>query len=421
MAFTLWGFPLIEGLLLIALGVSSACYLIGLYSGYEFFRRRPPATPSRGKAPGVSVLKPLKGVDVGLYENLVSLCRQDYPGFQLIFGVADPDDPAISIVRRVQREHPGVAIELVIDGRVYGTNYKVSNLYNMYRRAKHDIIVIADSDIRVRPSYLRHLVAGLQDHRVGLVTCLYRAVNTGGWPTTIEALFINTDFAGLVMLARKVERATYAFGATIAIRREVLEEIGGFLPIANFLADDYQIGYRVALRGYELALSQEVVETVIAVPTWRRLLDHQLRWARTYRISRPGGYFGSILTHGTFWAVVNVLYHQFSPLSCLASLGVLGLRYLYAAALARWWLRSETGLGELLLVAPKDLFITAVWLLAFLGDTVSWSGRRFRVLRNGEMIDVSPTPLPAAKEWPAEREVAEETGRTAARPVLERS
>lgn len=415
MAFTLWDFPLIEGLLLVALGVSSACYLIGLYSGHEFFRRQPPDTPSKGKPAGVSVLKPLKGIDVGLYENLASLCRQDYPTFQLIFGVADPNDPAIPIVRRLQREYPDVAIELVIDGRVYGTNYKVSNLHNMYRRTKHDIIIIADSDIRVGPSYLRRLVTGLQEHRVGLVTCLYRAVNTGGWPTLIESLFINTDFAGLVMVARKVEPATYAFGATIAMRREVLEEIGGFLPIANFLADDYQIGYRVAQRGYELVLSHELVETVIAVHTWRRLLDHQLRWARTYRISRPGGYFGSILTHGTFWAVLNVLYHHFSPLSCLASFGVLGLRYVYAASLARRWLRSETRLGELLLVAPKDLFVTAVWFLAFLGNTVWWSGRRFRVLRNGEMIDVSPTPLPAAKEWPAEPEVAEETRRTAGR------
>jgi ceramide glucosyltransferase len=388
--------------------ITTALYLIGIYSADEFFRRDAPLADPPHEP--VTVLKPLKGLDIGLYENLATLCRQNYAKFQLLFGVADPHDPATAVVRRLQREYPEIDMELVIDDRVYGANYKVSNLHNMYRRAKHDIIVIADSDIRVGPNYLSKLVAGLQDRRNGIVTCLYRAVNNGGLPTLIESLFINTDFAALVMLARKVERASYAFGATIAMRREVLDEIGGFLPIANHLADDYQLGYRVVQRGYESALCNEIVETHIAVRNWRQLIIHQLRWARTYRIERPGGYFGSILTHGTFWAVANVLYHQFSPLSCLASICVLGVRYTSAANFAWRWLRTDISARQLLLVAPKDLFVSFVWFLAFAGNTVVWSGRRFRVLRSGEMRDLTShrppatdTPLPALPQEPSRR------------------
>jgi ceramide glucosyltransferase len=242
-----------------------------------------------------------------------------------------------------------VALSLVIDPRVYGANYKVSNLHNMYRHAKYDVVVLADSDIRVGPEYLAHVVEPLRNKNVGVSTCLYRAVNTGGLPTLVESLFINTDFANLVMLARKVETASYAFGATIAMRREVLEEIGGFLPIANLLADDYEIGYRAFQRGYVNELSTEVVDTVLSVGSWRRLYDHQVRWARTYRVNRPGGYFGSLLTHGAFWALLNVVYNGFSPLSCVVSGLLLTLRYVAAARMAWVHLKTDHSVAEMAL------------------------------------------------------------------------
>jgi len=392
--------------ILVGLIASAVFYAIELYSARQFFGQTDDA-PS-GYRPGVTVLKPLKGLDIDLYQNLATLCRQRYTApFQIIFGVADPDDPAVAVVRRLQREFPTIDIELVVDARVYGANYKVSNLYNMYRHAKHDVIVLADSDIRVGPHYLARVVAPLQDGKVGLVTSVYRAVNTGGIPTLIESLFINTDFAALVMLARKVEKSSYAFGATIAMRREVLDEIGGFLPIANLLADDYEIGYRVAKHGYRLELSPEVVDTVLAVGSWRRLFDHQLRWARTYRVNRPGGYFGSILTHGTFWAVVNLLYNGFGPLSFAVSGVVLALRYLVAARMAWTHLRTDTSVAQLLLVGPKDLFLTFVWLAAFAGNEVVWSGHRFQVQKTGEMIDLTqplqPSPIGEASSEAARR------------------
>lgn len=390
----------------IAVGLiaSAIFYVIEILSANQFFRPRPAVRPPF--TPPVTILKPLKGVDVELYDNLATFCRQIYPTFELICGVASSDDPAIGVVRRLQRDFPQVDLSLVIDGRVYGSNYKVSNLHNMYRHAKHDVIVLADSDIRVGPDYLTHVVEPLRDRRVGVATCLYRAVNTGGLPTLVESLFINTDFGNLVMLARKVETASYAFGATIAMRREVLEEIGGFLPIANLLADDYEIGFRVSQRGYVNELSTEVVDTVLAVGSWRRLYEHQLRWARTYRVNRPGGYFGSILTHGTFWALLNLLLNGFSLASCLVSGSLLALRYVAAARMAWTHLRTDHTLGEIALVGPKDLFVTAVWFAAFAGNTVVWSGHRFEVDRGGEMLDLT---APAAMANPDESEAASST------------
>lgn len=387
----------------IGIGGSLFFYLAGYYGAWDFFTRSKPASePDRADTslPTVSILKPLKGLDVDLFENLSTFCRQNYPVFQLVFGVADADDPAVKVVRQLQAQYPSVQIELVIDGRIYGTNYKVSNLHNMYRAAKHDVIVIADSDIRVRSDYLRRLVPHLDDPQVGLVTTLYRAVSTGGPSTLVESLFINTDFSPMVLVARIVEKPTYAFGATMAMRRTTLDAIGGFLPLANYLADDYYLGNRIAERGYRLALSDVVVETVLAVGGWRRLFDHQLRWARTYRNCRPGGYFSSILTHGTLWATLNLVYNQFSPLACLLAALVYGVRITAASTIANRYLHAPLRWTEALVVPLKDLFVSAVWALCFFGDTVHWSGHTFRVLKGGQMVRVSPAePLPVIASY----------------------
>jgi ceramide glucosyltransferase len=380
-------------LVIIGLLVSVAFYLVGYFEARRFFRQRVRTNghDDRGEQlPGVTILKPLKGLDIYLYENLASFCTQDYPTLQIICGVADSDDPAIQIVRRLQAAYPSVNIDLVIDRRVYGTNYKVGNLHNMYRVAKYEIILIADSDIRVSRDYLRRIVAGFVDPQVGLVTCLYRAVSTGGLPTLVETLFINTDFVPMVMVARVVEKPSYAFGATMAMRRSTLDEIGGFLPLASHLADDYHLGNRIAARGYRLALSDVVVETVLAVGSWKRLFDHQLRWARTYRNCRPGGYFSSIMTHGTLWATLNLLYHHFSPGACMVAALVCGLRMATASVICNRHLGAPLSVGQALLVPVKDLFVSVVWLLCFLGDTVHWSGFEFRVAKDGRMTQVSP-------------------------------
>jgi ceramide glucosyltransferase len=271
-------------LLAVALLASVVFYVVGYLEARRFFGRRARVRAQAGDAkrlPRVTLLKPLQGADADLYRSLSTFCGQDYPTFQIVFGVAAGADPAVQVVRRLQAEFPSVDIELVIDPRVHGANLKVSNLHNMYRAAKYEIILIADSDIRVTRDYLRRIVSEFADPRVGLATCLYRAVPTGGLPAVVETLCVNTDFVPMVMVARVAEKPSYAFGSTIAIRRAVLDASGGFLPLANYLADDYHLGNRIAACGQRLALSDLVVDTVTNVKTWRGLLAHQVRWAAT--------------------------------------------------------------------------------------------------------------------------------------------
>ncbi|MBI3783828.1 MAG: bacteriohopanetetrol glucosamine biosynthesis glycosyltransferase HpnI [Deltaproteobacteria bacterium] len=368
----------------------SAWYYCMAYVGARLFFRRPRGEPIAADLPGITVLKPLKGLDADLFENLSTFCRQDYPKFQIVFGVADADDPAIAVVRRLQAQYPHIQIDLVVDGRIYGTNYKISNLHNMDKVSRYDIVVIADSDIRVGPQYLQRIAQELADPKVGVVTCIYRAVSTGGLPTLLESLFINVDFGPSILVARLVEKTSYAFGATMALRRNVLNEIGGFLSVSNCLADDFFIGNRAVAKGYRVAISSMVVETVLAVGSWRRLLDHQVRWARTYRSVRRGGYFGLVLTYGTLWAVLSLIWNGFSLSACGVAGGLIALRLISANVIANRYLKASLGLSETFAILLKDALGTAVWLLAFLGDTVHWSGHAFRVRSDGTMERLQP-------------------------------
>lgn len=374
-----------------------------LYAAWDFFRRhRAEDEPSPEFHPAVTILKPLKGEDPGLYENLASFCTQRYPAFQIICGVADPSDAALPVVRRLQRDFPAVDIDVVVDARLHGTNYKVSNLINMMERAKHPVIALSDSDIRVPEDYLSRVVSPLRDPSIGLVTSLYRAVPRGGWATVFDALFINTDFCHQVLLARKLEKARYAFGASIVMRRSTLAEAGGFERLASLLADDYFLGRYVTDLGLRTWLSDCVVDTVIDVTSLRKLILHQLRWGRTFRSCRPRGYFMTIVTHGTTWACINLLVGGLHELSMAASGAVLAVRLLTTAVISRRLLRTDLSLSEIALVLPKDLFMSCIWVASFLGDTVWWSGRRFRVLSDGAMEPVAgteeiPAPAPVAK------------------------
>jgi ceramide glucosyltransferase len=370
------------------IGLAGAVWFYGmsLYGAWDFFRhRREEDEPVPEWTPAVTVLKPLKGLETELYENLASFCGQAYPRMQIVFGVADAADPAIKVVRELQRAFPAVDMTLVIDDRLHGTNYKVSNLVNMYARAKHEVLVLSDSDIRVPQGYLRRIVAPLRHRRIGLVSCLYRSVGARDLPGRIESLFINTDFCHQVLVARQVETPRYAFGASMAMRRETLEEVGGFRAVANLLADDFFLGHRVEARGYELWLSDCVVETVQGPSSFRRLAQHQVRWARTFRNVRGPSYFATIMVHGPLWAAVNLAVAGFTPTALAVSSFVIGARMGTVAILSRRFLDTNLRMRDLPWVVAKDLFNAAVWVNAFLGNTVWWSGRRFRVRATGEM------------------------------------
>lgn len=381
-------FSALEVLVALGLLVSTSYFVAVYFAARRFFTRQ--QDPDEGAydedLPGISVLKPLKGLDVDLYENLASFCRQDYPRFQLVFAVADPADAAIRVVQRLRQRYRHLDIELVIDDRVHGANRKVSNLLHAYERAKYDYIVVADSDIRVPPDYLRRLIGPLSRPAVGVVTCLYRAVPVGGLPARLEALFVNTDFSPSVFVAQMVEVTRYAFGATMALRRSVLEEIGGFLSLAPFLADDFFLGQKVAQRGYRVLVSAMIVETVMAIPSWQRLWEHQLRWARTYRSVRPYSYLALSLTYGVAWAVLNVLLHPTQAGAWAIAFALTGLRLYSAHRVATRYLGVRMAARDLLLIPVKDLLTAGVWAAAFCSNRVIWSGRRFRLIGGGEMI-----------------------------------
>ncbi len=387
--FSIWQVVVWAGM-----GISVWFSLTSIYGAWDFFtRRRPEDEPSEDWMPPVTILKPLKGLDPELYENLSTFCRQEYPEFQLVFGVADPDDPAVGVVRKLQREHPALDISLVIDGRMHGTNDKVSNLINMYREAKHDVLVLSDSDIRVPDGYLCRVVAPLRDRRIGLVTCLYRAVAAKhDLPTILWCLTINTTLTPQILVARQVEKPTYAFGATLALRRSTLEAAGGFLHLANMLADDYCLGNRIASQGFTLWLSDCVVTTVLEVGSWTGLLHHQVRRARTNRSVRPLSHFGTILTNGVLWATLHVIASGASVSTLLAALVNVGARLAAIRRVSGHYLGVRLSRSERLLALVMDLWLSVVWLLGFSGSSIWWKGRRFRILKSGEMQALPLTP-----------------------------
>jgi ceramide glucosyltransferase len=390
--------------LLLLVAVATGYQLFSLLCAWMFARwqRREAAVPSPpdDALPGVTVLKPLCGAVPETYENLASTCRLDYPKLQVVFGVADAGDPVVAIVKRLQRDFPDVDVELVVSPERIGSNAKVSNLHNMVQRAKHEVLVIADSDIRAPQGYLRRIVPYLDRPQAGLVTCMYRASQGRTLAHRIEALFINTDFGPMVTVARQVEKMTYAFGATICIRRSLFEELGGFRAIADHLADDYQIGNMATERGYQSILAPIVVETVLDLDRLGEVFQHQLRWARTYRICRPGGYLASIVTHSTLWATLYLLATGLSSGGLAVFGAAVGVRLVAAGVIAHAILGVRRIWRELWLVPAKDLFISAIWGMAFLGDTVRWGSADFVVSQDGRMVDAphgTPHAAPTAE------------------------
>jgi ceramide glucosyltransferase len=346
-----------------------------------------------GYTPPITVLKPLKGPGVELAANLETFCRQDYPEYQIVFGVEDAGDPAVEIVRSLMRRFPDRDITLSV-GDEEGANRKVASLVHMMRHARHDVLVISDADIRVRPDYLRTLAAPLSDPTVGLTTCLYRGRSIIGLPSLIESLFINTDFLPMVLMAQWVQRFRYAYGASTAFRREALAGIGGFDALRDHLADDYVLGNRIADAGWRLLLLPYVVETVLDSRTLGDVWRHQLRWARTYRACQPFGWFVSLIVHTMLWGVLAVLATSGSTVGWIALLTAIVAR-VGALRVILGMLGDTATVRELWLVPLKDLAYSAVWMTSWLGRDVVWSGQRLRVLPDGRMLPLDAVSEPA--------------------------
>lgn len=365
---------------------STAYSLISLACAASFFGRR---TPECTQFPPVTILKPVKGMDERSYENFASFCRQDYPEVQIVFATASADDPAIPVIRRVIADFPERDVELVVDEAIYGPNYKVCNLINAFPRAKHDILVVCDSDIHAGPAYLREVCALLADPQVGLVTSLYRSPGVPSAATALEALGFTAEMIPNVLVALKLEGLSFALGAAMAFKREALEKIGGFSALVDYLADDYQLGNKIHGAGYRLELSGYYVESVMKKERLGAILSRQLRWARTMRASRPGGWFASVITHPFPAAVAALL------LACCPASGLAAVAFLYlvrgAAALlfSRRYVKDGLLPGGLWLLPMRDLLSFATWGLSFLGNRVNWRGHIFRLLPGGKIVEIS--------------------------------
>lgn len=375
------GDQMILSILALILAVVCA-YLIGtVIAAARFARRR--AQPV-GEHPPVSILKPLYGAEPGLYENLHSFIEQDYPApQQIVFGVRSPVDNALPIARALIADYPDHDIALVVDPRVSGTNLKVANLANMLPSACHDTLVFADADVRVGPDYLATVTAPLQNPAIGLVTCLYRGMPRGGLWSQLGALHINFGFLPSGLLAEALGVGGGCFGATIALRRAVLDKIGGLAVVRDELADDHRIGTAVHAAGLAIALSPELVEASVSERSLRSLWQHELRWARTVRLMAPKGFAGSVVTHAVAIALLAALACGLSLTSLVFLAITCALRWVSAGAIA-WLLRLPT--AGIWLLPLRDLLSFAVFIGSFCGRNVSWSDQLFRIEPGGRII-----------------------------------
>jgi ceramide glucosyltransferase len=364
-------------------------YLLALWSARAFHRHS--LLPLPDFQPGVSILKPVKGLDPGMYSAFATHCRQQYHGpYEILFGVSSMDDPAVEAVTRLQAEFPDRAIRLVLCPEVLGSNGKVSNLVQMLPHACYDYVLINDSDIHVSHFYLRRVMGCFQRPRrrggkVGLVTAPYRGIAHGTLGSRMEALGISTDFIAGVLCARRIEGGLrFGLGATLAISRDALIAISGLEPLVDYLADDYELGARVARHGFEVALTWEVVETSVPPYTLPQFLTHQIRWSRGTRDSRKLGYAGLVMTYGLPWAILNVIASGASTDSIVLLIVAFLARVAVALLVGVGILGDRQVVRDLWMVVPRDLIALGIWVWSYAGNNVAWRGEHF-ALKNGKL------------------------------------
>jgi len=337
------------------------------------------------RRPLATVLKPVRGFEPGLEENLRSFCEQDYPAaFEVVFGVREPNDPALAVIRRVAAAFPDRAKVVVGDGVAVFRNPKMATLAPMLGAARGELLLIADSDMRVTPSYLRTVVAAFYDERVGAATCVYRGEPAApGLASALGAMWISEQFAPSALVATALEPLTYCFGATMAVRRDVLDAIGGLGALGDHLADDHRLGQLVAARGYRVALAPYVVANAVAEPNVRALFAHELRWARTIRTVRPASYPGIALTY----PIPLALLHALLARDRRRALAVLALAVIARFALHR---TANDGLAVAkrpspLLIPVRDFLGVAVWAAGMAGRDVRWRDEALRITPAGDL------------------------------------
>lgn len=362
-----------------------AYQLLALGCLWRFFSqsRRPQPSPP---FPGISVLKPLKGRQETTRECLESFLKQDYHPYQVIFGVKNPDDLVLPLLRELQQAFPQRGVEIVVCPETLGLNPKVSTLRQLEDHAVYDLLVITDADVKVGPDFLSRMAAALKEPGVGVASCPYRAGPVKSLGAGFEALTIAADFIPSVATAFYVEGIRFALGATMGITRRALAAIGGFAALADFLADDYQLGWKAAQAGYRVLLLPYVVETLNMKMSFKEYLGHQLRWARTYRVSRPKGYMAYGINHALVYSTLLFLAAGLAPWAWGALGAALAVRIVIAIFSERRALQGGLPWLYFFLTPLKDFLSWGIWLLSFLGDKVTWQQVRFRVTREGKLV-----------------------------------
>jgi ceramide glucosyltransferase len=377
-----------DALLLLAV-VPLAFYFLAIIAAVLFFRGDRKSSAGADFTPPISILKPIRGLDRDTYENFASFCRQDYPDFEILFNVSDSSDPAIPEIERLIRDFPARSIRLLIGSDSVGVSDKVNKLCRMARAARHEILLISDSDVRVGAGFLRAVAAPFRDLTTGGVTCLYRGIADGCFAATLEALGNTGDFAPGVLVARLFGDIDFMLGAVMTTTKAQLAAIGGFEAFADYFSDDYELGNRIAATGKRVVLSGFPVSIVYPRENLKDAFRHQLRWNLSIRYSRPWGHFGLLLSHGLPWAILGAALAPsaaiagtylgaYLVLRCAMALtvGVLGMN---DETMRRWWR----------LLPLRDLFAFAVWIASFFPQRIHWRDREFYI-RERRLVPAEP-------------------------------
>ncbi len=370
-----------------------AYYMAATLAALRFFTRER-AREFASYAPAVSLLKAVRGVDFGSYENFASFCTQDYEHYEILFGVGDDADPAVPLIRRLITDFPQRRIRLFIGAERIGANRKVNMLARLTREAQHEILVLTDGDIRVTRTYLREVVAPFADRSVGAVTSFYRGIAEKNLGAELEAIGAASDFFAGVLMANWMEGITFALGASIVTTRGWLAKIGGFAAIADVLADDYELGHRIAKAGGKVLLSREAVWTMYPVQTALSFWQHQVRWSRTVRLCRPWSFAGLIFTHGLPWALAAALIASTPWIGATYLIAYLVLRLTMAWTVGVWGVGDDVVRRKLWLVPLQDAIHFVVWLASFASNRIHWGGEEYTI-RSGRLI---PTTAPESRD-----------------------
>jgi ceramide glucosyltransferase len=354
------------------------------------FRRRPALAPAR-EHPPVTLLKPLCGLEPNIEANLASFFDQDYPSFEIIFGTRDDKDPALAVVRSIQERFPSVRVKFAYSGEPDRPNAKVCSLEKMYELASYDYLIISDSDVHVTPSYIREVVRPMLDPNVGMVSCIYRGVPTGGLWSRLEALGMSVEMTSGVLVADLLEGMKFALGPTMAIRRDALEAVGGMTPLMDYCADDYVLGNEVHLSGRKVVLSGYVVDHVVMNRSFKSSMLHQLRWMKSTRFSRPSGHLGTVLTFAMPFGILGAVAGLVADKPVIAA-SVLGYsllnRIVMSIAAGYGVVGDRRALRDCWLYPLRDLMGFFFWCGSYFGDTIDWRGERYRLVKNGKMVRV---------------------------------